>query len=106
MKNQGILLPFCTENKVKHYKRIIVGVNSALGELQQTSQTILADIDGLTNIADDILIYGITIEQDDKALADVLQCLAQTKPTIKLPRFLIDQQFLKWRSATITFENY
>lgn len=45
MKNQGILLPFCTENKVKHYKRIIVGVNSALGELQQTSQTILADID-------------------------------------------------------------
>ena len=60
---------FRTENKVKQYKRLIFGVNSAPEELQQRLQTILADIDGVTNIADDILIYGITIEQHDKALA-------------------------------------
>lgn len=90
MKNQGILLPFCTENKVKHYKRIIVGVNSALGELQQTSQTILADIDGLTNIADDILIYRITIEQHDKVLPDILERLAPKRLTLKLPKCIFD----------------
>ena len=68
-------------------------MKSAPEELQNALQTILADIDGVMNIADDILIYGMTIEQHDRAPADVLECLAQKRLTLKLPNvFLINEQ--------------
>ena len=50
-------------------------MNSAPEVLQHMLQTFLADIDGVMNIADDIFIYGITIEQHDKALAGTLESL-------------------------------
>ena len=56
---------FHMENKVKQYKGLIFAMNSAPEGLQHTLQTFLGDIDGVTNIADDILIYKITTEQHD-----------------------------------------
>ena len=93
MKNQDKLLLFVWKIKLNNTKCLIFGVKSALEELQNTLQTILADVDGVMNIADDILIYGMTIEQHNKALADVLKCLAQKRLTLKLPNvFLINKQ--------------
>ena len=62
MKNQDILLLFVWKIKLNNTKCLIFGVKSAPEELQNTLQTILADIDGVMNIADDILIYGMTID--------------------------------------------
>ena len=93
MKNQDILLLFVWKIKLNNAKCLIFGVKSASEELQNTLQTILADIDGVMNIADDILIYGMTTEQHNKALADVLERLAQKRLTLKLPNvFLINEQ--------------
>ena len=40
-------------------------MNSSPKKLQPMLQTIPADTDGVTNVVDNILIYGITIEQHD-----------------------------------------
>ena len=48
---------FQSGTRIKCFKRLIFGVNSAAEELQHALQTILADIPGATNIADDILIF-------------------------------------------------
>ena len=86
---------FPTENKVKQYKSLKISVNSAPEKLQNTSQTILADIDGVVNIADDILIYGITIEQHGKALPEALERFAQKWLTLKLPKRNFDRPTIK-----------
>ena len=65
-------------------------MNSAPKELQYMLQCILADIDLVTNIADDILIYRITIEQHDKVLPDILERLAPKRLTLKLPKCIFD----------------
>ena len=92
MKNQDMLLLYVRKKKLNNIKRFIFGVNSAPEELQQHMlQTILANIDGVMNIADDILIYGITVEQHDKAVADILERLTQKGLTLKLPKCIFDQ---------------
>ena len=48
---------FQTENRIKRFKRLIFGLNSASEQLQHYLQFTLADIPGTINIADDILIY-------------------------------------------------
>ena len=92
---------FRTENEVKQYKRIVFGVNSAPEELQHT---ILGDIDRVLNIADDISMYGITIEHRDKVLPDVLQHLTQEGLTLKLPKCIFVQSAVKYYGCNFSNE--
>ena len=50
------------------YKRLNFGVCSASEVFQKEIRTIVSDLEGVTNIADDILIYGSTQEKHDDAL--------------------------------------
>ena len=59
---------FQTDTKLKRYTRLIFGANSASEELQHALRTILADIDGVLNIADDILIYAKNDAEHDEIL--------------------------------------
>ena len=49
---------FQTEDRTKRFKRLILGLNSASEQLQHHLQTLLADISGVINIADDILVFA------------------------------------------------
>ena len=49
---------FQTEDRKKRFKRLIFGLNSASEQLQHHLQTLLADISGVINIADDILVFA------------------------------------------------
>ena len=49
---------FQSDTKIKRYTRLISGVISAAEELQHHVRKILSDINGVLNIADDILIYA------------------------------------------------
>ena len=47
-------------------------------------RTILADIPGAINIADDILVYGKTQEEHDTALERTLEALAKKSEKVQI----------------------
>ena len=87
---------FRTENKVKRFKRVIFGANSASEELQHALHTILADIDGALNIADDILIYASNTQQHDQILNKVFARLAEKGITLNLAKCIFDKTILEF----------
>ena len=60
-----------SDARIKRFKRLIFGVNSAAEELQHALQTILADIPGTTNIANDIFIFAEGSKYHDETLTRV-----------------------------------
>ena len=54
---------FQTDDRIKRFKRLIFGLNNASEQLQHHLQTLLADIPGVINIADDILAFALTIAE-------------------------------------------
>ena len=60
-----------SDARIKRFKRLIFGVNSAAEELQHALQTILADIPGTTNIANDIFIFAEDSKHHDETLTRV-----------------------------------
>ena len=60
-----------SDARIKRFKRLIFGVNSAAEELQHALQTILADIPGTTNIANDIFIFAEGSKHHDETLTRV-----------------------------------
>ena len=72
------------------------GTNSAAEIFQNTLQQVLHGINGIRNIADDILIYGTTYEEHNKALKECLQRLELHGLTLNLDkcRFLKNHNFL------------
>ena len=57
-QDSRFITAFQSDTRIKRFKRLIFGVNSAAEELQHALETILADIPGASNIADDILIFA------------------------------------------------
>ena len=61
---------FQTEGCIKRFKRLIFGLDSVPEQLQHHLQILLADIFGVINIADDIVIFSSTIAEHDLILQD------------------------------------
>ena len=57
---------FQSDTKIKKFKRLIFGANSAAVELQITSRNILADMPGSMNIVDDILVFAESESEHDE----------------------------------------
>ena len=57
-QDSRFITAFQSDTRIKRFKRLIFDVNSAAEELQHALETILADIPGASNIADDILIFA------------------------------------------------
>ena len=87
---------FQTENRIKRYKRLLFGVNSASEELQHALRTILGDIAGTINIADDILVYAKSQTEHDEILAKVLQRLADRGVTLNLEKCKFSKSNLEY----------
>ena len=66
---------FTTHAGLYRFKRLNYGTNSAAEIFQNTLQRILHGIKGVRNIADDILVFGSTYEEHNRALAECLQRL-------------------------------
>ena len=58
---------FQSEDRIKRFKRLIFGANSASEELQNVLRVILSDINGAMNIADDILIFAKGTKSHDES---------------------------------------
>ena len=67
---------FCTHVGLFRYKRLNYGTNAAAEIFQYTLQTQLQGLNGVKNIADDILVYGTTREEHDENLDKCLKRLS------------------------------
>ena len=87
---------FQTEDRIKQFKCLSFGINSASEELQHALRELLADIDGATNIADDILIYGVSENDHDNILSKVLERLSSRGVTLNLNKCVFDKLNLEY----------
>ena len=64
---------FATHEVLFWYKRLSFGVSSAPETNQQIIRQVVSDIEGVLNIADDLIVHGKSIEGHDQSLHKVLQ---------------------------------
>ena len=87
---------FQTENGLKRYKRLNFGVRSAQEELQHALQECIKDIEGVENIADDIIVHGKDETEHDEALLNLLKRLEERGITFNLPKCIFSKTSLKF----------
>ena len=73
---------FATHKGLFRYKRMGFGVNSAPEKYQQIIRQVVSDIDGVQNIAGDLIVHGKSIEEHDQSLHKVLQRLEEKNLTL------------------------
>jgi hypothetical protein len=73
---------FATHRGLYRYKRLIFGVNAAAEIFQHTIQSVISEIEGARNVSDDIIVFGKTKEQHDRALNQTLEKLHSSGLTI------------------------
>ena len=74
---------FGTHDELFQYKRLSFGVNSAPERYQQIIIQVASDINGIQNIAGDLMVHGKSIEEHDQSLHKVLQRLEEKSLTLK-----------------------
>jgi hypothetical protein len=73
---------FSTHIGLYRYKRLNFGICSASEIFQEAIHNVIRDIPGAKNIADDIIIFGISQKQHDIALETTLQRLEEKGLTL------------------------
>ena len=79
---------FQTHTGIYRFKRLFFGVTSACEEFQGIISNLLSGIQGCKNIADDIIVFGKTKMDHDKALYNVLKRLCDAGLTINRDKSL------------------
>ena len=92
-----------SDTRIKRFKRLIFGVNSAAEELQHALQTILTDIPEATNIAANILIFAEDAKQHEETLTRVLERCDSKGITLNLQKSVFSKNNLKYDFLTFRF---
>ena len=87
---------FQTENRIKRFKSLIFGLNSASENLQHYLQITSADIPGAINIADDVLIFAGNITEYDEILKHIFQRLQAKRLTLNLSKCIFSKEHLEY----------
>ena len=95
-QDSRFITAFQSDTRTKRFKRLIFGVSLAAEELQHALQTILADIAGATNIADDIFIFAEDTKQYDETLTRVLERCDSKSITLNLQKSIFCKNNLKY----------
>jgi hypothetical protein len=77
---------FCTQLGLFRYKRLNHGTNTAAELFQHTLQQLLQDIKEIKNIADDIIVFGNTRAEHDRALEKCLTRLQEHNLTLNFEK--------------------
>ena len=73
---------FATHDGIFRYKRLSFGVNAAPEKYQHIITQSMAGLQGVSNIADDLIVHGRDTEEHDKNLHSVLQRLSEKQLTL------------------------
>ena len=104
---------FSTHVRLYKHKRVSFGINSAAEIFQSTIQTLIADILGVRNVGDNIVVYGRNQNEHDAALDQTLRRLHESgltinptkgefnKPSIEFFVYILTMLYTKrWRFQT------
>ena len=112
-KNQLELTPdsryittFSTHLGLRRFTRLNFGVSSAAEIFQNVIRETLNGIPGVTNISDDILVYGSSQEDHDKALAATFQRLREKGLTLNLEKCVYSQSSLSFLAMSFQIKAY
>ena len=86
---------FQTEDRIKIFKRLIFGLNSASEQLQHYLQITLADIPSVIIFADDFVIFAGGIAEHDEILKHVFQRLQAKGLTLNLSKCIFSKEHLQ-----------
>ena len=95
-QDSQFITAFQSGTHIRRFKGLIFGVNSAAEKLQLALQTIVADIPGTTNIADDILIFAENTKQHDENLTRALERCDSKSITLNLEKNVFCKSNLKY----------
>lgn len=73
---------FITHGDLFRFKRPSFGVNAAPENYQHVISQVIADIEGVVNIADDLIVHGKTVVEHDQSLHKLLARLEERNPTL------------------------
>ena len=85
---------FATHKGLRRYRRLNFGTSSAGEIFQHVIHEQIRDIPGALNISDDVIIYGTTVEEHNKALHAVCEKFAQVGLTLNREKCLFNQTSL------------
>ena len=85
---------FSTHLGLRRFTRLNFGVSSAAEIFQNVIRETLSGIPGVTNISDDILVYGSSQEDHDTALAATFQRLREKGLTLNPEKCVYSQSSL------------
>ena len=95
-KESRYITAFQSDTRVKRFTRLLFGANSAPEELQHVIRQLLADIDGVINIADDLLIYARDNAEHNQILLKVLERFREKGLTLNLQKCQFLQSSLEF----------
>ena len=87
---------FTTHRGLFRYKRLMFGLSSAPEKYQKVVCDLLKNCEGVANIADDVIVYGIDRQQHDERLHKVLKKLLESGLTL-------NPQKCQFRMQELTF---
>ena len=96
---------FTTHEGLFQFKRLNYGTSSAAECFQNVLQQNLADMPGVKNIADDIIIYGKTRKDHDRALEHCLKRLKALNLKAKGEKCKFLEQEIKFYGLIVTLWN-
>ena len=88
-----------THKGMYRFKRLLYGANVGFECFQKQVEQVLAGIDNVINISDDITVYGSTIQEHDATLRKVLDRIRDYGLTLNLKK-------CKFRVTEIVFAGY
>ena len=74
---------FSTHTGLFRYTRLSFGINAAAEKFQNVIASALSDIPNVKNISDDVIIYGVNVQEHDKALHAVLTRFQELNLTLR-----------------------
>ena len=80
---------FQTEDRIKRYKRLLLGIKVPPEESQHALQTLLADIENAVNA---FIVFGKSDDEHDDGLNKVLKRLAENNITLNIKKCEFDKE--------------
>ena len=90
-KDSRSITTFTTHQGLFRYKRLPFGINAASKVFQNAIQRAIQGLDGVKNIADDIIVWGNTQQQHDQRVEQLFARLQEKNLTVNPDKCLFNQ---------------
>ena len=91
-KDSRYITTFSTHVGIYQYKRLNFGISSASEVFQEAIRSVIRHIPGAKNISDDIIVYGRTQEEHDKALEETFDAISSAGLTLNKKKCQFNQK--------------